>query len=620
MRTALLSLLTAALVLMQCLTGGARLIYSFPAYALLAVAAVISLRSIRKPSVKPCLHCFGATLLLAGYVLLRAWFSPNGYLAEPDAWMAIGCLLVYLLTALYLPQSVYRNWIIWALLVVAIVHTLVGAVQFKDGAGFMLFGFSRSAAFGSRASGMLLCPNHLACFLETMALLALGITLWSRYAGSAKMLTGYIALFCLLGVVLTGSRGGYISLVFGLIIFAALSLWIVGIFHPHRIVMAVIGAIMAVSLVLGLSAELMQNSPAIKNRLHQIGSVSEDMRWYHWLTAVDQFKTSPVLGTGAGTYAYYGRLLRRPEVQIDPKHPHNDYLELLAEYGIVGGILAVLFLAAHIGRGIATAHQIMLRQLGSPFMIRSATLALTLGALSAIAALLAHSVVDSNLHLPGNALLFAFLFAVLGSPQIERYTEHPASALEIFFRRVLAVLGIAVLVAIAFQFKGKQLSNQARLAFEKRALPECTRLAGLALEKNPGNPETCFYQGEAYRVLVAGGSDERLQKNYFDQAIAAYRTGLRSYPKSENLWTRLGQCLDGTSRFEEAQQAYLNAIATDPNMGILYAYYGAHLRLVGDLAGATRCEKAARELTAAGIDKKGMEDPPSPLQADAPQN
>jgi len=605
---AFLSLLTASLVLVQCLMGGPRLVYSFPAYALVGVAAVLSLIFIRRPSVKPSAWCLGSTLLLAGYVVVRAWCSPNAYLARTDAWMAVICLLVYLLTALYLPQSRYRNWIVWALFIVAIVHTSVGAIQFKDGDGFMLFGFNPSSAHGFRASGMLLCPNQLACFLETVALLAVSVTFWSRHQAPIKMLTGYIALFCLMGVAITGSRGGYLSSVFGLLVFAVLSLWIVGIFNPSHVVSAVMVTVMALSLVLGGTVYFMQHSPTIKHRLHQIGAASEDMLWYHWLTTIDQFKTSPLLGTGAGTHLYYGRLFRRPEVQTNSEHSHNEYLELLAEYGIVGEALAALFFVVHMGQGIATAREIAVRRFGSPFMIRSTTLALTVGTLSAAAALLVHSVVDSSMHIPGNALLFAFLFAMLGSQEIDMDEEDPADAPEIFLRKMLALAGIGVLATLALKYKGEQLSNQARIALEQQDFAECTRLAGLALKKNPANPDTYFYQGEAYRALGVG---------YFKQAIAAYRKGLHYFPQNANLWIPLGQCLDGTLQFEKAQEAYLNAIATDPNLGTLYAYYGAHLRLVGDLEGAMRCETAARQMSIAGMKKNGKKDPTSPLDGNA---
>ena len=53
-----------------------------------------------------------------------------------------------------------------------------------------------------------------------------------------------------------------------------------------------------------------------------------------WKAAIDQAKMNPVVGTGAGTYQYLARLFRPPFTQSDPVYAHNDYLQLLAEYGI----------------------------------------------------------------------------------------------------------------------------------------------------------------------------------------------------------------------------------------------------------------------------------------------
>ncbi len=609
---AYLALLTAALVLIQCLIGGTRLAYSFPAYALVGLAAGLSLFSFRKPTVKPAPLCLYSTLLLAGYVVVRAWFSPNAYLSQADAFLAVGALGVYLLTALYLPQTLHRNWLVGALFAVAIAHIIVGALQFKDGAGFMLFGFTRGGAYGSRASGMLVCPNHLAGFLEAMALLALSIAFWGRWRLPTKMAAGYMALFCFVGVAMTGSRGGYLSCVVGLLAFAALSLWIVWIYDRQRFVLTVVATVLAVGLLLTGAVQFMQHSTVMKQRMSQIETASEDIRWYNWLAAIDQFKTSPLLGTGAGTHLYYGRLFRRPQIQVDPEHSHNDYLEMLAEYGIVGEALAIFFLVVHIARGLALARQVTTRRICNiPGMGGSDTLALLVGGLSAVAALLAHSVVDFNLHIPGNALLFAFFFAVLGSSGMEKISEERASRPEAFARGVLALAGMGLLATVTLRYEAEYLSNRARVAFEHGELEECTECAERAIEKNPANPQTYFFLGEACRATGAMLVGYETRQNYFNQAIEAYRKGINYFPQNENLWIRLGQCLDATEAFDQAQQAYLNAIASDPNLGILYGYYAAHLRLVGDLEGAGQCDAAARELGAVGLENIGMGEEPS---------
>jgi len=611
-------LLAAALVLIQCLIGGTRLVYSFPPYAIAGLAAVLSVISIKRPISKPSGICVGSALLLTGYVVARAWFSPNAYLARTDAFMVVGCLVVYLLTALYLNESRHRYLILGALFAVAAVHLGVGAIQFKTGEEFMLFDFN-GGGYGSRASGMLICPNHLAGFLEALALLALSMTIWSRCRFFIKLVTGYVALMCLMGVAITGSRGGYLSLLCGLFVFAALSLWIVRIRDKRRFLLLLFVTVLALAALIGGAVELMTKSSAIRSRLTRIGTASEDVRKYNWLATIDQFKISPLLGTGSGTHLYYGRLFRRSQIQSDPQHSHGDYLELLAEYGVAGGLLVGLFLFVHIRGGLKTARQVTLRRLcnvaGPPTgPARSDTLAITLGALSAVAAILAHSVVDFNMHIPGNALLFAFLFGMLASPGVEYPEEIRLFSREVLLRGALAGMGVALIAVIGTQYEGEQLANRARLAMGAADYTKSIRLAERAIAKDPLNPNAYFYKGESLRALAANMSNYALREHYFQQASAAYTDGLKVFPENEDFWVRLGQCMDGSFQFAEAEEAYLNAIKNDPNLGILYAYYAAHLRLTGDLEGAAKCDAAARGLGAEGIPEIGMGEVPSLLK------
>ena len=66
--------------------------------------------------------------------------------------------------------------------------------------------------------------DHLAGLLEIVGIFGLSISLWSRWPAWAKLMTGYATLVCYIGVILSGSRGGYLATVFSLVVFAILSL------------------------------------------------------------------------------------------------------------------------------------------------------------------------------------------------------------------------------------------------------------------------------------------------------------------------------------------------------------------------------------------------------------
>jgi O-antigen ligase len=117
------------------------------------------------------------------------------------------------------------------------------------------------------------------------------------------------------------------------------------------------------------------------------------------------FLDHPLFGTGLGTLEY---VFPRYETLYDGtvvNHTHNDYVEVLAETGAIGGLVCASFLVLFFAAGwrrIAEAKG-------------SLPLALHIGAFSSCCALLAHSLVDFNLHIPSNALLFLIQAAMATS-------------------------------------------------------------------------------------------------------------------------------------------------------------------------------------------------------------
>jgi O-antigen ligase len=108
------------------------------------------------------------------------------------------------------------------------------------------------------------------------------------------------------------------------------------------------------------------------------------------------FLDHPLLGTGLGTLQ---EVFPRYETLYDGlvvNHSHNDYVEGLAETGVVGGLFGIMFLTA-LFWGAWEQLKIPTGAMDSAFHI---------GALAACCGMLIHSFVDFNLHIPSNALLF----------------------------------------------------------------------------------------------------------------------------------------------------------------------------------------------------------------------
>lgn len=130
-------------------------------------------------------------------------------------------------------------------------------------------------------------------------------------------------------------------------------------------------------------------------------------RGWIWRDTVAMIRANPILGVGLGAYetAYPiyslddGSLLLGQSYSVD--RAHNDYLQILADCGVVGGAIALWFIVL-VFRAVA-------RGIKSQDPLRSA---MALGCGAGTFGMLAHSFFDFNLQLPSNALLFLLLSAI----------------------------------------------------------------------------------------------------------------------------------------------------------------------------------------------------------------
>jgi hypothetical protein len=426
--------------------------------------------------------------------------------------------------------------------------------------------------------------------------------------------------------------------VFSLTVFALLNFWVVKRVRPEKVGRVVGVTTLAGVVLVGFAGLLMTQSPNLRRRVDtmlnqdlrvldyaaaaQKGTQrpSIDVRIYNWQAALDQFHSAPTFGTGAGTHVYYGRLFRRPIIQADPIHAHSDYLELIAEYGVVGAVGMGLFLLFHIvhgGRRLGGVIRKDLRDVSPYEPAQSDDLALTLGALGAVAAYLAHSVVDFNLHIPGNALTFAFVFGILTSPRASG-KENPI-ALEMPFRLALPALGVWMAISGLAKFPAEHWCEEARVALRDGRFTEAAALAERAIAHEKRNPDVYFHLAEARRYLGVRSNDLVERKRMLESALSAYDQSLTIFPVDEHVLIRKAQTLDALGRFAEARRCYELAVKNDPNLGVLHAYFAQHLFRVGREEEAREQLGLARNLGSQDLRK--IVDPQftdAPLEPDTP--
>ena len=571
-----LLLLAAAFAVMQTLIGGTRLVFSLPAYALLAGIGVIGIFLLRLKKPLPDQLCFAASAIFFGYVLTRALLSPVPYLARADIYSVLGGLLVYFFVACFLTGAKARIALLLFLLAAAMVHVGIGAIQFRDGNNFMLIPFLQRFDYARRASGFYICPNHLAGLLEVLGVFGLSIVCWSRTPTWAKLLVGYAVGICYVGLILTASRGGYLSAVASLLVFAALSLTILRRSSP-KLFWRIGGIGVIAAIAIGFVAVfLVSKNDFLSGRAQNVFEKT-NMRVDLWRAALQQWKLQPLTGTGSGTYLFYGREFRTDRMQLDPVHVHNDYLHLLAEYGVIGALTFAAFLLVHLRRGAKTFVRLGPRRVAMSPRLTSNGMALNVGAIAAVCAYTVHSVVDFNLHIPANVLLLAFVFGVLANSGMEREQDQRIPVTQFLWRLALPTLAVALAIQCVRLFPAEYFAERARTALRDYHPSSAILFALRALERDPANLDLYYYLGHARALKGDAIPDPRPRASFYRAAMEAFENGHARTPQDETFLLELGFTLDALERFEEAEWYYDQALALDPKSVATKAYYQAHL-------------------------------------------
>ncbi|MEO6785355.1 MAG: O-antigen ligase family protein [Chthoniobacteraceae bacterium] len=576
-------LIFAAIVLTQLFFGGGdgtRLIYVLPAYLLLGLSGLLSLFSFWKAPARADRGCLLATAALALYFFARIALSQSAWLAHFDFFALLAALLVYSVTAIFVNRNGTRNAFVYGLLVLGLVQTAVGIYQFARNAGFNPLVSDGRGAASFRASGFFINPNHLAGFLEVALLLATSFFFWGGFKVLGKMLLGYLALVCLAGLVLTGSRGGYLSIAAGFAVFACMSVWTLRARMSRGMLPRIIGIVVAIVLTGVVLAFVADRSFAIRERANTV-FVSSDVRLQLWEAAWKQFRLAPLFGTGSRSYVYYGRMFRSPQMQDDPVFAHNDWLQTLAEYGITGVALAAIFVFAHLRHGGLRWLRMAKRHLhGSTDSAENRALAMQIGTMSAVAACLVHAVMDFNLHLPANMLLIAFLFGTLAARRARADEEKPGWSVRAL-HAVPAGLGLWMLIVGGMRLPAELFVENARGEFATRQIGPALEDAGQALAWGARDPELYFQIGENQRILSLRLRSEEAKRYAIEDAHGQYAEALAIFPQDVKLLLRDAWALSRLGRFEEAQPLLAEAQRLDPNSPMVWIYSALHWKLRG---------------------------------------
>jgi O-antigen ligase len=350
--------------------------------------------------VSPLLLPLVAFLLLA----LAQWLL-RGTASSYDTRMELQLVLADILL-LFLAAQAFRtleDWrsFIWFVMSFGFFVSLFGILQHLTFNG-KLYWF-REMRFGGIPFGPYVNRNHFAGFVELVIPISLVPLVLGKVRRERWFLVSLFAVVPIGALVLCASRGGIVSFAVEI---GVLIVWLLlrRTGGKHLLSGGVV-LLLAFLLVSWLGVQQLVERFSSLQSLEATSGKRASMRADTWRIFLDH----PWTGTGLGTLQ---QVFPAYETLYDGKivnHSHNDYLEGLAETGIAGGLCCLWFL------GVLLLDS--LRRLSQA--VGAFTSTVQLAALIACLGFLTHSLVDFNLHIPGNALLF-FLMANLATTEIRQ--------------------------------------------------------------------------------------------------------------------------------------------------------------------------------------------------------
>jgi len=266
----------------------------------------------------------------------------------------------------------------------------------------------RELRYGGIPFGPYVNRNHFAGLMELLIPLALVPLVLGKVRRERLAVVALFAVMPITALFLSASRGGIVSFCVQFALLVYLLLRRRGLAKRLLAVSAVLLAALMIVTWLGVGRILQRFSSL------QTLEVTEGKRAAMRKGAWHIFLDHAFIGTGLGTlqivYPPYETLYDGKVVD----HAHNDYLEALAETGVLGGLCCAWFLGVLFLKSFS-----LFRQSDFSFPV-----ALQLSGIVACVGFLVHALVDFNFHIPSNLWLF-FLMAHLATTQIEQTSSIP---------------------------------------------------------------------------------------------------------------------------------------------------------------------------------------------------
>lgn len=521
-----------------------------------------------------------------------AWFRYQGadleYVARQEFLKILVYTAIFLIVVNNLHKQETTQLVALLLLSLATLISLYAIYQCVTHSEYV-WHFRRPAQYIGRGSGTYICPNHLAGLLELIAPLGIAFLFAGRYNYTFKVFLGYGCIVILAGIAVTMSRGGWLAIGAALVLFFLLLLQK----RQYRI-----PALAALLLLAATITIVYQKSDKLQNRLQKMQEGGSEAfigtRPAIWKAAWQMWQDNKIWGVGPGHFDYRFPKYRPQEIQARPGRVHNDYLNLLVDWGIIGASIAGIGGLFLVGGLIQTQRYVNRTSKDIGANRNSNRSAFLLGSLCSAFALAVHSLFDFNLHVPANAAVAAVILALAASHlrfTSARYWINDRPGLKIAYTIPLAAAAAFLI------FNGLQSACEQRYLLQAETAKTITQQIEQwkqAAQIEPRNFETLYNIGESLRHL--GFHSAENAKENLETSILWFQKSSKIHPQFAFNYLGIGMALDRLNRLDEATPYYEEAVKLDPNQHEVLNYMGWHQINRGDYPAARKYFERSLEI------------------------
>ena len=359
-------------------------------------------------------------LLFLGIAVITTLTSIYPYVSKIELYKIINYVLLYYLVVNNIKDKGQIKRIVILVVIVGTSLAIYGLYNYFNGIE-KIYTLDKKHYLGMVTSTYV-NHNHIGGYFELAIPLAIGLMLAKEHLlrrGKISRISSVIsgsllplaaAVIMIIALIFTYSRGAWISFLGSMIVLGTIiALWLKtfkGWSRPKKWGIFVVIALIIISATMFMPEDIKQRAITL---LEFKEGGFEDMSIQGRLivnrNTLEMIKDYPILGSGPGTFNILYPKYRDPRLRTFMNATHNDYLQYAEEMGLFGIGSFILLLVLFFKKSLNLIKNLPDKCLQG----------LTIGFLVSISAIAIHGLVDFNLQIPANALLFWIILALSSS-------------------------------------------------------------------------------------------------------------------------------------------------------------------------------------------------------------